>query len=172
VVTECRKGDPVSSKSAKSEFFPPDTFDIFIAHCWSYDEEWTLFVQLLDQALGTKWRNWSLPWHDPSINRVSEQGRAHVESLLRGQLRQAKVVFVLAGLFDDSVRRRDWLMLQMDIADSIGVPLIGVSGRDGKGFPFDAAARNLKLVAFDEAAVAWSLSETNEHVAKDGSGTR
>lgn len=140
-----------------NNFFASDTFDIFIAHRWNYDDEWNSFVSLLDEILGTSWRNWSLPWHDPSINRVSEKGRIHVIKLLRGQISQSKVFFVLGDLLDDSKRQKDWGLLQIDIAEEMGKRLIGVHRRDGQDFPPVFAPRMAKLVRFDKAAVAQVL---------------
>lgn len=140
-----------------NNFFAPDTFDIFIAHCWSYDDEWNSFVRLLDEILSTSWRNWSLPWHDPSINHVSEKGRAQVIKLLRGQISQSKVIFVLGDLLDESKRQKDWLLLQIDLAEEMGKRLIGVHRRDRQYFPADLAPRMEKLILFDKAAVAQVL---------------
>lgn len=142
---------------ANNNFFASGTFDIFIAHCWSYDDEWNSFVSLLDEILGTSWRNWSLPWHDPSINRVSEKGRAHVIKLLRGQISQSKVIFVLGDLLDESNRQKDWLLLQIDIAEEMGKRLIGVHRRDGQDFPTDLAPRMEKLIQFEKTAVVQVL---------------
>ena len=140
-----------------NNFFASDTLDIFIAHYWSYDEKWNLFVSLLDEILGASWRNWSLPWHDPSINRVSENGRAQVTGLLRGQISQSKVFFVLGDILDESKWQKDWLLLQIDIAEKMGKRLIGVHRRDGQDFPADLVPRMEKLIQFKKIAIAQAL---------------
>jgi len=140
-----------------NKFFASDTFDIFIVHYWSYDDGWNAFVSLLDGVFGISWRNWSIPWHDPSINRVSAKAREKVIKLLRGQISQSKVIFVLGDLFDETKQKEDWLLLQIDMAEEMGKRLIGVHRRDGQGFPADLVPRMEEIIQFDKSAVALML---------------
>src|SRR4051812_29149773 len=118
-----------------SGFFPAGTYDVFITHGWRYDEPWNKMVALLDQHLDTRWRNWSLPWHDPSIERMTPSGRARVKKLLDGQLQSTGVVFVLQSMVLLGESRVEWIKHQVAVARAAGKPVVGILGEKGENFP-------------------------------------
>src|SRR5215831_4433836 len=115
-------------------FFPAGTYDLFLTHAWNYTDEWQGLVALLDEYLPGKWRNWSLPWHDTSIDRFSEAGRQQLEKLLRGQIAHTAVILMLP----ETVARaegRFWLNKELALARQYGKPIIGVLPESGGDFP-------------------------------------
>ena len=120
--------------------FPPGTYDLFLTHGWRYTDEWQGLVALFDDYVPGKWRNWSLPWHDTSIDRYSEDGRAQLEKLLRGHIANASGIVVLPETLDRA-EDRIWLDKQLALAARFGKPLIGVLPQDGSPFPDVLAIR-------------------------------
>ena len=41
--------------------------DCFITHVWRQSEQWVTFENFLYNDKLIKWRNFSLPWHDPAL---------------------------------------------------------------------------------------------------------
>jgi len=144
--------------TSHSPFFPTDTYDIYIAHKWRYDDEWVKLVDLLDTALGTKWRNWSLPWHDPSIANSSENGRKVVSKLMEGQISCSSIVFVLGDLIGGRDRGDAWISLQIEMAKKESMPIIGVRSSSDILFPENFSNLMDKLVDFNQTEIIKSLT--------------
>jgi len=131
-------------------FFPSNTYDLFITHNYYYTDPWQGVVALLDEALPGRWRNWSLPWHDTSIERRSPKGRATLERTLRGQIGSAKMVLLLpetASTTDGKV----WLETQLAIARELGKPVLGMRTLDGD---FPDSLRDATCEVIDRSAAA------------------
>jgi len=106
-------------------FFPAGTYDLFLTHAWHYTDEWQRVVAALDGYLPGKWRNWSIPWHDTSIERHSAQGKAALEKLLDGHISMSSAILLLPevrNLPDGAM----WLEKQLRIAAHHSKPVIGV----------------------------------------------
>ena len=43
------------------------TYDLFISHAWKYNEDYYRLVDMLNNAPNFKWRNYSVPEHDPVL---------------------------------------------------------------------------------------------------------
>jgi hypothetical protein len=112
----------------------PGTYDVFISHSWRYDQEWTDMVALLDDALGRKWRNWSLPWHDPGLDRFTPQGHAELVDILDGQLSQCGALLVLADICRGN-RGSTWLGIEIELGKKYGKPIFGVATKSDRSFP-------------------------------------
>lgn len=106
--------------------------NFYVCHRWHYDAPWVDFVAMLDTTVGDGWRNWSLPWHDPSLERNEPAGEAKLQKMLQGQIANSEVVFLLQDIADIGGPRSAWLPRQVEIARRLGKPLIGVSGINGK----------------------------------------
>ena len=128
----------VRGQVRRTRFYLPGTYDIFITHSWRYDEAWTDMVALLDGALGSAWRNWSLPWHDPGLDRYSPEGRHILLETLDGQLSQSGALLVLAEVCK-AERGPHWMRIEIDIAKKYGCPILGVASRTDQSFPEEFA---------------------------------
>ena len=117
VPTDVRPGE------ARTVIYLSGTYDIFISHCWRYDEEWTEMVALLDEALGRSWRNWSLPWYDPGLDRFTPEGRAHLVDTLDGQLSMCGALLALADICKGS-RGNTWLAIQIEFAQKVAIDAV------------------------------------------------
>jgi hypothetical protein len=117
-------------------FFPSGTYDLFLTHAWYYTDEWQGLVAMLDEYVPGKWRNWSIPWHDTSIERHTEDGRAALEKLLRGHILMSSAILLLPetrNMPDGKL----WLEKQLGIGAEYSKPVIGIRARDNHRFPQD-----------------------------------
>jgi hypothetical protein len=115
-------------------FFQPGTYDLFLTHSWNYTDEWQMLVATLDEYVPGKWRNWSLPWHDTSIDRHSVAGKAELEKLLHGHISMAAAIILLPETIRTGEGRL-WLDKQLQIASEFSKPVIGVHPMNGGSFP-------------------------------------
>ncbi len=51
------------------------TYNIFISHAWRYSEDYYRLVEMLNNAPYFKWRNYSVPQHDPVLDPEDETDR-------------------------------------------------------------------------------------------------
>jgi hypothetical protein len=136
-------------------FFPAGTYDLFLTHAWHYTDEWQGIVAMLDDHLKGKWRNWSIPWHDTSIERRTPEGKAALEKLLDGHISMASVILLLpetCNLPDG----RMWLNTQLEIGARYSKPIIGIMphgnpqlapSQKDPAFPEDLSQRADEVVA-------------------------
>ena len=95
------------------------TYDVFISHAWTYHDDYYRVERFLNDAPFFRWRNYSVPEHDPlqlpSTSALTEQ--------LRKQIRPVNVVLILAGMY---VAHSDWIQFEIDFANAINKPMIGI----------------------------------------------
>jgi hypothetical protein len=149
-------------------FFPPGTYDLFLTHSWNYTDEWQGLVALIDECLPGRWRNWSLPWHDTSIDRNSEEGRAQLEKLLRGQIVQASCILLLPET-TDRAEGRMWLDKQLALASRCAKPVIGVSAQNGGQFPDELVRHVSAVVPRDASQIIATVNRLLQQVGDDSS---
>jgi len=139
-------------------------YDIFITHAWRYHEDWTRISELLDDLQGRKWRNFSVPWHDPAMDPNSEVGGKFIRSWLENQIIPAHGVVFLAGVYAIKSARR-WLDLEVEMARKHRKPIIGVPAIGADAVPDEIAAFCDKTVGWDAAAVIAALDEVRAAAA-------
>ena len=67
------------------------TYDVFISHAWKYPDDYYRIVEFLNKAPNFKWRNYSVPPHDPK--------EGDLEEALKKQIRPVNGVIILAGMY-------------------------------------------------------------------------
>ncbi len=95
------------------------TYDVFISHAWKYDADYDRLVMMLNEAPNFKWRNYSVPDHDP----LDARNDAALTLALRRQIRPVNIVVILAGMY---AAYSKWINREMDLADEFGKPMLGV----------------------------------------------
>lgn len=131
--------------------------DVFICHAWRYHDDWNRLVQVLDSA-GVRWRNFSLPWHDPAIDPNTEAGMALLRRWLEGQIEPAHVVLVPSSVFVVK-SARPWLDQEIAWARAAGKPVYAVtSSADGTLAP--------ELAATADGVAPWDSKLLTELIGK------
>lgn len=104
------------------------TYDMFISHAWSYDKDYYRLGELLDKAPHFKWRNYSVPTHDP----LDPKSKKDLKEALKRQMRPANIVVILAGMY---AVYSDWIEFEIEFATEIRKPMIGIKPRGQERIP-------------------------------------
>ena len=102
------------------------TYNVFISHAWKYSEHYNKIVQWLNEAAAEgklTWKNYSVPSHDPLIDPNTQVGKTKLKEALKGQIRPASVVIILAGMY---AAHSDWIDFEIDTAIDYDKYIIGV----------------------------------------------
>lgn len=111
---------------------------LFISHSWSYSERYNSMVSMLTNRPYFEWQNYSVPESKAFVglnsNALAEQ--------LRNQIRPAQCVIIIGGMWTN---HSDWIQFEMDFANRIGKPILGVRPRSASVMP-QAVVRVSNLV--------------------------
>lgn len=99
------------------------TYDLFISHAWRYNEDYYRLVKMLNEASNFKWRNYSVPEHDPVLDPDDPEDRETLIEALKRQVRPVNCVLILCGMY---VAYSFWIQKEIDIAQEYEKPIIGV----------------------------------------------
>lgn len=133
-------------------------YDIFITHAWRYHEDWSKISEMLDSLMGTSWRNFSLPWHDPAMDPNSEVGGKFIRDFLETQIIPVRGVIFLSGVYAVKSARR-WLDLELEMARKHNKPVIGLPAIGATTVTPELAGLCDRCVGWDAALVIQALDE-------------
>ena len=74
---------------------------------------------MLNAAPNFKWRNYSVPEHDPA----DANSATKLREALRRQMRPVNIVLVLSGMY---AVHSDWIEFEVAFAESLGKPMVGI----------------------------------------------
>ena len=113
------------------------TYRVFISHAWTYSDDYYRIVQLLENAPNFLSHNYSVPEHDP-LDTEDDLAEG-----LKKQIRPVQIVIILAGMY---VNHSKWIEFEMDFADQIDKPMIGVKPWGQKRVPREVQNRVKEMV--------------------------
>lgn len=100
------------------------TYDLFISHAWSYNDDYHRIINLLNNANNFKYRNYSVPEHDPVIDPKTPVGLAKLRDALDKQIKPVNCVLIISGMY---VNHKYWIQTEIEIAaQKYNKPIIGV----------------------------------------------
>ena len=100
------------------------TYDLFLSHAWLYNDDYYRLENLLREASNFKWRNYSVPTHDPLIDPNTTVGRRKLLNMLDDQIKPVNCVVIISGVY---VSHSDWILDEIDIAlDKYKKPIVGI----------------------------------------------
>lgn len=99
------------------------TYDLFISHAWNHNDDYYRLESMLNQALLFKWRDYSVPKHDPLIDPNTHVGKTKLAELLRNQIRPVNCVVILGGMY---AAYSYWIIKEIELAQSYNKPIIAV----------------------------------------------
>lgn len=147
-----------SAQRAVAAKQPQKMLDIFITHAWRYHDDWTKVCALLDGAPGFKWRNFSLPWHDPAMDTNSEVGKKFIYDALETQIIPVHAVVLLAGVYAIKSAQR-WLDLEMEFARQHHKLIVGLPALGESAVPLSLSASCDKVAVWDSTSLVSALKE-------------
>lgn len=129
------------------------TYRVFISHAWKYSDDYYRIVRLLNDAPNFSWQNYSVPEHDPLDD------EEELKEGLRKQIRPVHIVVILAGMY---ANHSDWIEFEMDFADLIDKPMIGVRPWGQQRVPKEVQDRVREMVGWNTTSIVsairkWSL---------------
>lgn len=94
-------------------------YRLFISHAWSYHDDYTRLIDLLDNANDFIYSNYSVPRDDKFGRMTANQ----LKEELKDQIRPINCFVALAGVY---MSHSDWIQFELDFADLIRKPIIGI----------------------------------------------
>ena len=132
-------------------------YDLFLSHVWrsSQNGEYYRLARLLENTTYLRWRNYSVPQHDPLGTKTDAQLRRALDR----QIARVNCFLVIAGMY---VNHRKWIQQELEIAERYAKPVIAVSpwGQQRISLAVQSAAK--EIVGWRAASVVaavrrWSL---------------
>lgn len=103
-------------------------YNLFISHCWSYDDEYLRLINLLNNAPEFYWKNYSVSIDNPLAGGSKTKLAAEID----GQIRLASAVLVISGIY---VSHREWIQFEINLADKYNKPIVGIVPRGNVNIP-------------------------------------
>lgn len=133
------------------------TYDLFLSHVWREEEnsEYYRLEKFLNDASNFKWRNYSVPEHDPLGTKTDRQ----LSQALDRQIRPINCFLVVSGMY---VNYRKWIQKEIDIAIEYDKPIIGVIPWGQERVPVDVQDVADEMVGWQTKSIVsairkWSL---------------
>ncbi len=123
-------------------------YRVFICHDWEYGEDYYRICKFLDRAPNFKWRNLSVPRHDPFDNDEMLQKNLH------DQIRPADVVLVLAGMY---AVRSGAMDFEMQFARRIGKRIIGIKPWSNVQLPSAVQTNATEIVGWNTGSIVGAI---------------
>jgi hypothetical protein len=118
---------------------PLRNYDILISHAWKYGDAYYRLVELLDMAPNFKWRNLSVPEHDP----IHSKSERMIRAALDEQVRRSQIVLMVAGVY---ASHSGWMQEEVDMAVNYAKPIIGIKPRGNERMSTVVQAAAVELV--------------------------
>lgn len=130
------------------------TYDLFISHAWRYNDDYHRLEQMLREATLFKWRNYSVPKHDPLIDPDSNVGKKKLEELLTKQIKPVNSVLILGGLY---AAHSEWIQDEIKIAMSFNKPIIGIYPWGHQNMPVAIQDAAVELVSWNTGSIVSAI---------------
>ena len=124
------------------------TYRVFISHAWRYSDDYYRIVDMLDKAPNFQWANYSVPEHDPKDG--------DLEEAMKKQIRPVHIVVILAGMYTNY---SDWIKFEMDFADLIDKPMIGVRPWGSQRIPKEVQDRVKEMVGWNTSSIVRAIRD-------------
>ncbi|MDE0199667.1 MAG: TIR domain-containing protein [Caldilineaceae bacterium] len=132
-------------------------YDLFLSHVWRkvHNSEYYRLVNFLEGAANFRWRNYSVPEHDPLGTKTDWQLR----QALNRQIRPINCFLVVSGMY---VHHRKWIQEEINIALSLNKPIIGVVPWGQNRVPIEVQKIAKEMVGWQTSSIVnairkWSL---------------
>ncbi len=131
-------------------------YRVFICHDWEYGDDYHRVCEFLNDAPNFRWRNLSVPRHNPLDN------DAMLQKNLRDQIRPADVVLVLAGMY---AVRSGAMDFEMQFARRIGTHIIGIKPWGNVQLPLGVQRNADEIVGWNRDSI---VNTIRRHAPRGG----
>lgn len=122
------------------------TYDLFISHAWDYNDEYYRLVRFLHEAPNFYFRNYSVPEHD----RLMVNSNFALDDGLWKQIRPVNVAIILSGMY---VNHRRWIQREIEIAQLLRKPIIGVMPWGQQRIPTEIQNVVITMVGWNTSSI-------------------
>ena len=130
------------------------TYDLFISHAWTHSADYYRLVDLINAAPNFKWRNYSVPRHDPAVDPNTDAGRRTLIREMDQQIRPVSCVIIIAGMY---AAHRYWIQKEIEIAQGYGKPIVGVVPRGQERTPKVVQDAAVEMVRWTTASIVGAI---------------
>jgi len=127
-------------------------YDLFISHAWTYNADYYRLVRMLDAAPNFKYRNYSVPSHDP----LDTGNDKKLLQALDRQIKPVNCVLILAGMY---VSHRKWILAEIGIAKRYKKPIVGIVPRGGQRTPVEVQKAAKVMVRWNTNSIVQAIRE-------------
>lgn len=121
-------------------------YALFISHAWSYSSEYDRLVEMLKTAPYFQCSNCSVPRCDP----LEARSARVLEQKLHNQIRPAHCVLILSGMY---VSYSDWIQREIDIANRMNKPIIGIRPWGSERVPAAVQQSAIDIVGWNTVSI-------------------
>ena len=125
-------------------------YDLFISHAWAYNDAYYRVEELLKAAPYFRFRNYSVPKHNPLVNPGTYIGQLRLAGMLDAQIRPAQCVIVIAGMY---AAHKYWIDKEITIAQSYFKPIIGLVPWGQQRIPISVQVAAHELVGWNTNSI-------------------
>ena len=121
------------------------TYYLFISHSWTYSGAYDRLVEMLNDAPGFSYKNFSVPKDDPIHNATYDY---QLKAAIRNQMQHASCILILAGVYSTYSK---WINIEIQLAQEMGKRIIAVE-------PWAAKKSSLVVKNAADKIVGWNTS--------------
>lgn len=121
------------------------TYNLFISHSWSYDNNYQDLVRLLNAATNFSYKDYSVPKSDPIHNAAND---AQLRAAIRNQMQHASCILILAGVYATYSK---WIKIEIELAQEMGKKIIAVQ-------PWGAERTSAVVKKAADEVVGWNTN--------------
>jgi len=130
------------------------TYNLFMGHTWTYSADYHRLVDLINAVPNFKWRNYSVPRHDPAVDPNTDAGRRTLIREMDQQIRPVSCVIIIAGMY---AAHRYWIQKEIEIAQGYGKPIVGVVPRGQERTPKVVQDAAVEMVRWTTASIVGAI---------------
>lgn len=123
-------------------------YKLFISHAWQYSDGYNRAVEFLHDAPRFIFSNYSVPQHNPIAN------TSQLKEEIRQQIRPVEVVLIVAGMY---VNHSGWIEFEMDFADQLGKPMVGIKPWAAQRVPKQVQDRVDQMVGWNTQSIVSAI---------------
>lgn len=131
---------------------PLKTYHLFISHAWTYNAEYYRLLGMLRSAPNFRFKNYSVPEHDPLKTKTDAQLRA----ALHRQIKPVHCVLILAGMY---VNHRKWIQEEINIAKQYKKPIVGIRPRGQQRTPIEVQQAAKVMVGWNTNSIVQAIRD-------------
>lgn len=133
-------------------------YRLFISHAWKYGDDYERLVSLLNNDNSFNWLNWSAPEDKPVIPSWMTVPDRVVMQKIAEKVNMADCMLVIAGMY---AHYSDWIQAEMDIAQHLQKPMIGIKPWGNEVMPTAVTSRTSEDVDWQTGSITDAV---NRHI--------